>query len=333
MYSLDNTLKNVLKILNDTDGYVTCDSICRSLGTSGEDVADAVRLLKAEGYTIHTSSCDSNSFCLMPDTDVRMLTELNDLISPARIKTVFPFKTLGSTNSFLKSLAENGAADGSAIIASAQTKGRGRRGNSFLSPDDKGLYLSFLMRPHTSPADTASITAWTAAAASSAIYTVCGVQPGIKWVNDLVMNGKKICGILTEISTDCETMQVQYVVIGIGINIAETVFPDSISSVASSILIETGKKVRRAELAAEIIKELVNLRSAWPYKKEVYLSSYRRLCITTGKQVCVISDGENKTAYAEKINDDFSLRLRYPDGSLRDASGGEISVRGFEGYV
>ena len=109
MYSLDNTLKNVLKILNDTDGYVTCDSICRSLGTSGEDVADAVRLLKAEGYTIHTSSCDSNSFCLMPDTDVRMLTELNDLISPARIKTVFPFKTLGSTNSFLKSLAENGA--------------------------------------------------------------------------------------------------------------------------------------------------------------------------------------------------------------------------------
>ncbi len=332
MFNFDNTVKNVLKILSDTDGYVTCDSICQSFGIDCGEVADAVRALMADGYSIHTS-VRGNSFCLTPDTDSRMLTELSRLILPSRIKTVSCLKTVGSTNTLLKSLAENGAEDGFAVISSEQTKGRGRRGKNFISPDEKGLYLSFLMRPYTAPADTASVTAWTAVAAASAIYAVCGVQPGIKWVNDLVMNGKKICGILTEISTDSETLQVQYIVIGIGINIAETYFPDSISSVASSIFLETGKKISRAELAAEIIKELDKLRSAWPYKKDMYLNSYRELCVTTGRQVCVISDDENKTAYAEKINDDFSLHLRYPDGSLSDVTGGEIAVRGFGGYV
>ena len=334
MDKLDIIKENILKILSDSDGYVTCVNICQNLEISRETADSAIQELQSDGYAVHKSA-GGNSFCLVPDTDSHMLEELSGILPLSRVKNISCLKTVGSTNSVLKNLAENGAEDGSAVIASAQTKGRGRRGNSFLSLDEKGLYLSFLMRPDTSPADTASITAWTAVAAAAAVEAVCGVQPGIKWVNDLVMNGKKICGVLTEISTDCETLRVQYIVIGIGVNISETEtdFPDSISSVASSILMETGKKISRAALAAEIIKELDKLRSAWLYKKTFYLNSYRRLCITAGRQVCVISEKENKTAYAEKINDDFSLHLRFPDGSCSDVSGGEIAVRGFGGYV
>ena len=179
MDKLDIIKENILKILSDSDGYVTCVNICQNLEISRETADSAIQELQSDGYAVHKSA-GGNSFCLVPDTDSHMLEELSGILPLSRVKNISCLKTVGSTNSVLKNLAENGAEDGSAVIASAQTKGRGRRGNSFLSLDEKGLYLSFLMRPDTSPADTASITAWTAVAAAAAVEAVCGVQPGIK---------------------------------------------------------------------------------------------------------------------------------------------------------
>ena len=138
------------------------------------------------------------------------------------------------------------------MLANEQTRGKGRRGRAFASPQDNGIYLSILFHPDTLPTDIVEITAWTAVATNNAIEEVCGVRAGIKWVNDLVIDRKKICGILTEMSVESESGYIQYLIIGIGINVngqAED-FPAEIRSTATSLAMETGKTHSRAALAA-----------------------------------------------------------------------------------
>lgn len=316
----------VLSILKTRDGYISGEQISRELGLTRAAVNLAVKSLRKEGYIILSST--KKGYLLKSAPDRLTSGELLTILGPERMRTVSVFDTVHSTNRVLSELAYDSPTDGQIVIADAQTSGRGRFGRSFYSPDGSGIYLSFLFRPETPPASSVSVTAWTAVAVAKAVETVCGVHPGIKWVNDLILGGKKFGGILTEMSIEGESGRIRQIITGIGINVNNPSgsFPDELKESATSLFAETGSVFSRAELACAIIRELDLLRLAWPDRQAEYLEAYRARNITTGKTI-LLMDGSGRTAAAESIGDDFSLNIRFPDGSADTLTSGEISIR------
>ncbi len=234
-----------------------------------------------------------------------------------------------STNNVLKQMAHDGAPSGTVVTADCQTAGKGRLGRTFASPAGKGIYLSYLMRPSTDMELISTITCYAAVAVVNAIYTVCGIRPSIKWVNDLQINGRKICGILTEMTGDA-------VIIGIGINVndAPEDLPEQIRSFSSSIRMEMGldQDIPRQAIIDALIEELDKINDTFPASHREYLAAYRSLCSTVGLNVSVVS-AHNHTSEVPRpgkaigIGDDFSLRVLFEDGHEESLSSGEVSVR------
>lgn len=327
------TKDNVLAILKKENSYISGEKISEVLGISRTAVNNAVKALRLEGYDI--SSSTNKGYCLNSSPDKLSIGDLMAYLPPERIKTILCLDTVDSTNKRIREMSFEGAPEGQIVIANEQTSGRGRMGRSFASPKDKGIYLSMLLRPKGLPAGSTTITAWTAVAVSNAIHTVCGIRPGIKWVNDLVLNSKKLCGILTEMSVESEGGHIQHIIIGIGLNVNEDKwdFPQDIQQIATSLSLETGSSFSRAQLAAEIIKELDILKASWPQDKQTYLDAYRRFSVTVSRDVRIIGSSFEKLGVATAINDDFSLAIKYEDGTEGNVSTGEVSVRGLYDYV
>lgn len=322
---------SVLTILRNEKGYISGETISSLLGVSRTAVNTAVKALRAEGYEILSST--RKGYLLDAVPNCLTAVELSAWLSQQRMQSVLCVDCVDSTNNRLRDLALSGAPDGQVVIAGQQLRGRGRRGRDFVSSKDKGIYLSMLFRPDSLPSHIMEITAWTAVAVNNAIERVCGIRAGIKWVNDLVIHQKKVCGILTEMSVESESGYVQYVVIGVGINVNESEedFPKELKGIATSLSMETGAQYPRARLASEIIRELDLLRSVWPHGKQKFLESYRRDNITLGKEICIIRGTEEKQAIAHSIGEDFSLNIRCKDGSLERISSGEVTIRGLYG--
>lgn len=237
------------------------------------------------------------------------------------------FESLDSTNTYLKKRAAEGAPEGTVVIANAQTAGRGRMGRSFASAPGLGIYLSMLLRPDAEAECVQSLTAGTAVAVCRAVERVCGVAPGIKWINDLFLKGKKICGILCESSVKDE--RAEYVVLGIGLNVITRPqdFPEELRGTAGSLYSQTGIVYERGKLISAMISELSAMYEAWKTDPCALLDDYRRRCIVLGKTVEVSPvTGGVFTAAAEEISDDFGLVLRLPDGSVRTVHSGEVSI-------
>ena len=161
-----------------------------------------------------------------------------------------------------------------------------------------------------------------------------GAKAQIKWTNDIVLNGRKLCGILTEITLEGETGLIDSVVIGVGVNVnyAPEDFPPELRDVAGSIFSETGVRADRPRLAAEMILALDEMAQAWARDPRAWLADYRRLCVTIGREVRVLRGDAERSAFALAVTDDFALRVRYDDGTEEDLSSGEVSVRGLFGY-
>ena len=255
--------------------------------------------------------------------------ELATLLSKERLEQVLYFDSIDSTNNKLRELAKNGAPAGTVVLANHQSAGRGRRGRNFSSPKDAGIYLSILMRPNCTPQECTSLTPWTAVAITRAIFHLINIAPSIKWVNDLYMNNKKICGILTELSMDNENKKVSHVVIGVGVNVNESSidFPLDLRDIATSIYAETNQKINRSKLAFAIIKELDHMIANWPEAKDEYLNAYREYNLTTKSQISIVSGDTLIPVTPLNINDDFSLQVRHQDGKLENLSSGEVSIR------
>ena len=240
-----------------------------------------------------------------------------------------------STNTEAKRQAARGAAEGLVILSDRQSAGRGRAGRSFHSPAGSGLYLSALLRPPLPLDAVAHFTAWTAVAVCDGIEAACGVRPRIKWTNDLVLNGKKLCGILTELGVDRTTGTLDYLVVGVGINVSQQPgdFPEDIRTIATSLSRELGRPVDRAGLAAEVIRALDRMYARFPADKSAYLEQYRRDCLTVGNPVRLVTPVSSRDAFATGIDSDFRLLVELPDGRTEAVSTGEVSVRGLYGYV
>ena len=324
------TKDEVYSILKNAHGYVSGDKISRQLGVSRAAVNVAVNALRKEGYEI--ASVTNRGYCRISSPDGLTVGAVMSYLGQERMQTVQVLQTTDSTNRRVQELAMNGAPDGMIVVANEQTAGRGRLGRTFHSPKDTGIYFSVLLRPTCEPSEIVQITTWTAVAIARAVERTTGMRPDIKWVNDLMMGGRKICGILTEMSVESETGTIQYVVAGIGVNVNQEIsdYPEELRGIAGSIAMAVGHPVRRARLTACMIEEMDNLRRDWPSGRADYLRAYREMCISTGREV-LVTDARHtgefaKHGFCEAVNDDFSLRIRYDDGSYENVSSGEVSV-------
>ena len=238
------------------------------------------------------------------------------------------YPTINSTNTVLKERAARGAPHGLVIAAASQTQGRGRMGRQFYSPADTGLYMSVLLRPEQSAAETARITACAAVAAARTADRLSGERTQIKWVNDLLLHGRKICGILTEASVDAGTGRVEYLVVGIGVNLRlpEGDFPPELRGIAGSVFGEKTIPDLRCRMAAGILDELLDL-CADPDGAACY-REYKSRSAVLGEEINVLRPGcEPVPATAVDVDPDYALVVRLADGTLTRIRSGEVSIR------
>lgn len=322
---------DVLSLLSSACAPLSGQAMSQTLGVSRAAVWKAMEALRAEGYEIGSR----------PGLGYRLLSA-PDLLSPGELarpgqgvgNRVICLDVTDSTNNECKRLAAQGAQSGLVVIAGEQTGGKGRRGRSFQSLPGKGLYLSVLLRPQCSLAQVQQLTAWCAVAVCWAVERLGDLSCQIKWVNDPLIQGKKLCGILCELGLD-DDGRLDYVVMGMGINVSqsEADFGPELSPIATSLGQHMPQVPRRADVARALIEELNTLWESFPHQKDRYLEEYRRRCVTTGREVRLVRGGEARDAFAQRINEDFTLHVQFPDGSEEDVFSGEASVRGLYGYT
>ncbi len=329
--------EKIFTLLSAREGkFVSGEDISAQLGISRAAVWKGVNALRRDGYIIDAQT--GQGYCLSSSPDALTERELQRYLGETQRvgRTLYCFESVDSTNSFLKRAAAEGAPDGTVAVADEQTAGRGRRGRSFSSASGRGVYLSALLRPKLPAERLLPLTALGAVAACDAVERACGVRPKIKWTNDLVLNNKKLSGTLTELSLEGESGALDYAVIGIGINCnnAAEDFPPELREVATSIELETGRRVVRAKLSAALIEELDKLYAALCSGETAsYLDAYRRDCLTLGREVQLLWKDVREKVTALDVDDQFGLIVRRADGTIETVRTGEVSVRGLYGYV
>ena len=248
--------------------------------------------------------------------------------------TLYWFDTIDSTNTRAKAMAEAGAAEGTVLLAGAQTAGRGRLGRSFHSPVGTGIYLSVILRPNCTPDNLMHLTCATAVAMCDAVEQAAGVRPAVKWINDLILHKRKLGGILTELSVDPKSGLVRYAIVGIGINCKHEAgdFPAELQNVATSLKIATGIHPDMSSIAAAMIEKLWHMRCHLLTEKGTIMAAYRQGCQTIGQSVTVIRGDEQQSGTALSVDDDGGLVVAFSDGTVRTVTSGEVSVRGLCGY-
>lgn len=236
------------------------------------------------------------------------------------------YATTDSTNLRAKEYAHAhpDSSDGVLFIAEHQTSGRGRLGKSFYSAGGAGIYMSLIIKPADAGALVTRLTALSAVAVAEAIERASGLTTGIKWVNDVYVGKRKVCGILAE-GVMTQDGQMPYLVLGIGINVYKTAYPEDISSIATSIEDESGRRIPREELIADIIASLLE-EIAYTDSEEIY-ERYLQRDIVTGKDITVIRGTESYAARVIRITEDFSLEVEREGGERELLFSGEISTR------
>lgn len=321
------TKEKLLALLEDSKGtFFSGEEIARTLQVSRAAVWKAVNALREDGYTVDAAT--NKGYRLSPDSDILSPQGVRRFLKPEYRDldlTVLP--TAPSTNALVREKANQGRPEGCVIIACEQTDGRGRYGRQFFSPVDSGVYLSLLLRPTAySPQQATCLTAAAAAAMCQAIEAVTGQQPGIKWVNDIFLHGKKVCGILTEAAVGLETGTLNYMVLGAGVNLYPPAegFPEEIQSIAGSVL-ERSCPEAKNRLVGEFLNRF------WDFythpECRTYLEDYRSRSLAIGQNVTVLSAGRAVSAYAYGIDDDFRLLVRYENGDTEALSYGEIRIQ------
>lgn len=327
--------ETILSLLLEHPGaYLSGEAMSQRLGISRAAVWKAIEALRQEGYVI--TSAPNRGYRLESSPDLIREGELSGPLAGCTVgSTLLCLDTIDSTNTECKRRAMAGAPHGLVVLSDEQTGGRGRLGRSFQSPKGCGLYLSALLRPNLEPSQVANLTAWVAVAVCDGIQAACGVRPRIKWTNDIVLDGKKLCGILTELGLESETNSLEYLVTGIGVNVNHRPedFSEDVRPIAASLAMCLGHPVRRVELAAQIIRALDRMWASFPDNKAEYLARYRSDCLTPGNQVQLITPVSRQQAKAIAIDDDFRLVVEFPDGQQQALSAGEVSVRGMYGYI
>jgi BirA family biotin operon repressor/biotin-[acetyl-CoA-carboxylase] ligase len=302
------------------DEFVSGEAISDKLGLTRAAVWKHVEALRAQGYRIDAVPARGYRLAGVPDRLTPL--ELRPLLNTHDVgRVVHWFEEIGSTNDRAKALADEGADHGEVVVAEAQTGGRGRRGRSWASPPRRNLYFSVVLRPDLPPARATELTLVGAVALCDALRQA-GVDAGIKWPNDLLVSGKKIAGILTELAAEPD--RVEWIVLGAGVNVnaRREDFPDDVRDVATSILLERGQAAPRVLFAAACFTAL----EEWLDRHDeegfgVVRDAWRERSVTIGREVIVTVDGRELTGLAEDIDDTGALLIRTATGVEKVTSG------------
>lgn len=324
----------ILKILRGTDGYVSGQELCDKLGVSRTAVWKVIGSLKEEGYEIDAVS--RKGYRLLSSPDVVSESEIASRISDGVFgQRVVSYEITDSTNTRAKQLAEEGAVHGTLVVANMQTAGKGRRGRSWQQEEGSVIAMSLLLRPVFSPDKASMLTLLAAHSVAGAIEAVTGLPAAIKWPNDIVINRKKTVGILTEMSLGVEQAAIDYIVIGIGINVNNTAFPEDIRDMATSLYLEKGERVSRSVLIAESMRRLEADYEAFLETEDLsaILQDYNTHLISMNKEVRVLDPKGEYTGISRGMDAQGELLVERADGELIRVYAGEVSVRGLYGYV
>ena len=324
--------EEILRLLRSADGYISGQELCNRFGVSRTAVWKAINQLKEAGYEIEAQQ--NKGYRLMAAPDLMTEAEIKSLMHTEWVaKEVLYFDTIDSTNTKRQELAEKGYPSGTLVVADKQESGKGRRGRSWVSPSGTGIFMTLMIKPDINPNNASMLTLVAALAVAKAITSVTGEEALIKWPNDIVVNGKKVCGILTEMNAQFD--YINHIVVGIGINVHNESFPEEISQMASSLMIEAGgKRFHRAQIIAETMSYFEQYYDTFLKTQDLsaLVREYDELLVNRNKSVRVLDPKEPFDGKAMGITPKGELIVDTWE-SRKLVSSGEVSVRGIYGYV
>jgi BirA family biotin operon repressor/biotin-[acetyl-CoA-carboxylase] ligase len=321
-----------------TDAKILSALRAESDGVSGAQLAEQLKIsraavwariedLRRAGFDI--SASPHFGYKIIGESDALIADDLLARLGKTKVvgRDIRVFEETTSTSDVIEKLARDGVKEGVVVFAEAQTKGRGRLGRKWMSPTHKGLWFSVLLRPELSPQETTQLTVASATALRRAIKTVTGLSAEIKWPNDLLIGGKKVVGILTEMSAEVD--RVRHVILGIGVDVNQDAaeFAPELRKIATSLKIEAGEEISRAELAVEILRELdFDYARVCVGKFSQVADEWEDGCATIGKHVSVQMGGRLTRGCAEALDDDGALLVRTEHGHLERIIGGDVTL-------
>lgn len=322
----------ILALLRESDKFISGQELCSRFGVSRTAVWKVINQLKKEGYRIE--AVQNKGYHMVESPDLLSKYELESRMETSLLgKEVLYKESTDSTNADIRKKAEDGAGEGLLIVADMQSAGKGRRGRVWQSPKGTNLYFSMLLRPKFTPDKASMITLVAAYSVATVIREVTGLSASIKWPNDIVVNKKKVCGILTEMSIERD--YIHHVVVGIGVNVNSDFFPDEISDMATSLKKESGVVISRAELLCRILSQFekdyetfCKAENLQPFKDD-----YNKLLVNKGALVKVLDPKGEFSGIAGGIDDEGMLIVFKENGQIEKVYAGEVSVRGMYGYV
>ena len=320
------TKEKLLELFESNKGiYFSGEEIAGKLCVSRAAVWKAVKNLRSEGYEI--DAVTNKGYCLSAKTDILSAQGIGKYLNPQyKNMDIYVLDSIDSTNALVRKKAEEGEIEGYTVVANEQTKGRGRYGRTFFSPQGTGFYLSILLRPpHYSAGQAVRITTMAAVAMCEAIEEVSEEEARIKWVNDIYVKGKKVCGILTEASFGLESGLLEYAVLGVGLNVYHPAegFPEEIKQRAGNLFDNTQDDIKNRLVSSFLNNFMEYYVSENP---AAYIEKYQERSLVIGKQIKVISAGKTKDAFAYGIDDECRLLVRYENGETESLSHGEIDL-------
>lgn len=323
--------EKILELLKASSDYVSGQDICNQLGVSRTAVWKNMNALKQDGYEI--DSVTNKGYRLISEPDILNEMRIREYLHTKWMgKKIIYLPVTDSTNTQAKKLGEEGAEHGTLVVTQCQTAGKGRRGRRWESPAGN-VYFTFLLRPEVKVSRASMITLVSALAMANAIEMVTKLKTQIKWPNDVVANGKKLCGILTESSTDLE--YINYAVVGIGINVNQTSFPEDIADKASSLLLELGHSVNRGQVLGEFLNQFEKYYEIFEKTEDMsgLIEAYNEKLVNCGREVKIIEKDRERILKALGIDNDGGLVVENSEGERESIISGEVSVRGIYGYV
>lgn len=321
----------LLKVLRNTEDYVSGQDLCKRFGVSRTAVWKVMNQLKEEGYEIE--AVQNKGYKIVRYPDAITSHEIGSLIQGNWAgKEIFSYKTIDSTNIKARRLAEEGVPHGTLVVAGRQINGRGRRGRNWDSMDS-GIWMTLLLRPELNPSKASALTLVMGLSIAKAISKAIGEKVSVKWPNDILLHGKKIAGILTEMNAEMDF--IHSLAIGVGINANTDSFPEVLIGKASSLYLETKQPVHRAGLIACCLKQFED-----EYEKFLQTEDLSGLCkefdeylINRNRMVKVLGRGETLEGLALGINHKGELLVKEKNGNIVEVYAGEVSVRGILGYA
>ena len=323
--------KKILELLQNCPDFISGQELSERFGVSRTAVWKVIRQLEAEGYVIQAVRNKGDRLTAQPD----LLTEetiQNQIHTEWAGQQLVVFSETDSTNDQAKKLAEEGAGQGLLVVSDSQTAGKGRRGRSWESRMGEGIFMTLLLKPDIAPGNASMLTLVMALAVRAGIRQVTGIDTQIKWPNDIVCDGKKVCGILTEMSAQID--YINYIVVGVGINVSNEVFPEEVASTATSLYLLTGVTCSRAKLISEIMAQFEIYYAQYLQTQDLsgLMNEYNSHLVNRGRSVRVLNPKREYTGVAQGINQAGELLVQTEDGIMH-VSSGEVSVRGVYGYV